>query len=52
MGKTVLIVGHSNTILESIEAAGALKPFASVGDNDYDNLFLVTLKKMNTKSKS
>jgi broad specificity phosphatase PhoE len=49
-GKTVLIVGHSNTILESIEAAGALKPFASVGDNDYDNLFLVTLKKNgNTK---
>jgi c-di-AMP phosphodiesterase-like protein len=32
-GKEVLIVGHSNTILESIEAAGALKPFASVGDN-------------------
>ena len=43
-GKTILIVGHSNTILETIEAAGGLKPFASIGDEDYDNLFLVTLK--------
>jgi hypothetical protein len=31
-----------------IEAAGALKPFATVGDNEYDNLFLVTLKKNGT----
>jgi broad specificity phosphatase PhoE len=43
-GKTILIVGHSNTILETVEAAGGLKPFATVGDEDYDNLFLVTLK--------
>ncbi len=49
-GKNVLIVGHSNTILETIEATGALKPFDSIGDNDYNNLFIVTLKKNgNTK---
>lgn len=43
-GKTILIVGHSNTVLETIEAAGGLKPFATIADEDYTNLFLVTLK--------
>ena len=38
-GKTVLIVAHSNTLLPLIEAFGAKKPFAQIGDNDYDNIF-------------
>lgn len=44
IGKTILIVGHSNTILETIEAAGGQKPFATIADTDYNNIFLVTLK--------
>jgi broad specificity phosphatase PhoE len=43
-GETILIVGHSNTILETIEAVGGTKPFASIADEDYTNLFLVTRK--------
>jgi len=45
IGKTILIVGHSNTVLETIEAAGGTKPFADIADEEYDNLFLVTIKK-------
>jgi broad specificity phosphatase PhoE len=47
-GKTILIVGHSNTILETVEAAGGVKPFATVADEDYNNLFLVTIKSNGT----
>ena len=43
-GKTILIVGHSNTILETVEAAGGVKPFTTIADEDYNNLFLVTIK--------
>lgn len=42
-GKTVLIVGHSNTILELVEALGAKRPLKEVTDDDYDNLILVTI---------
>ena len=38
-GKTVVVVGHSNTILPIIEAFGAKKPIAEITDNDYDNIF-------------
>jgi phosphohistidine phosphatase SixA len=43
-GKKVLIIGHSNTILELIEAFGAKRPVPSIGENEYDNIFLVTVK--------
>ena len=39
-GKTVVIVGHSNTVLDFIEALGA-RPPAPLGENDYDRLFIV-----------
>jgi hypothetical protein len=48
IGKPILIVGHSNTALEIIEAAGGTKPFATIADEEYDNLFLVTIKKNGT----
>lgn len=42
-GKNVLIVGHSNTILETVAAFGGEKPFDSVSEDIYDNLFRVTI---------
>jgi broad specificity phosphatase PhoE len=47
-GKNILIVGHSNTILETIEAAGGKKPIATIADEDYNNLFLVIIKRNGT----
>ncbi|NDK54613.1 SixA phosphatase family protein [Pontibacter fetidus] len=43
-GKTVVVVGHSNTILPIVEALGAKKPFAEVADSKYDHIFKVTIK--------
>lgn len=42
-GQAVLIVGHSNTILETVEAFGAARPVASIGDDAYDYLLKVTI---------
>ena len=42
-GKSVLIVGHSNTVLETIEALGGARPVAQLSDDDYDYLFKVVL---------
>ena len=42
-GKSVLIVGHSNTVLETIEALGGARPVALLTDDDYDYLFKVVL---------
>jgi broad specificity phosphatase PhoE len=41
-GKTVLVVGHSNTIPEIVAALGAPHP-GIIGDPTHDNLFIVTL---------
>ena len=38
-GKTIVIVGHSNTLLPIIEAFGAKKPLAQIGENQYDLIF-------------
>jgi 2,3-bisphosphoglycerate-dependent phosphoglycerate mutase len=43
-GKNILIVGHSNTVLEIVEAFGAKKPVKELTDDDYDYLFEVTVK--------
>jgi broad specificity phosphatase PhoE len=40
-GKTVLVVGHSNTVLEIMEAFGVERPVPSLSDQDYDYLFRV-----------
>jgi 2,3-bisphosphoglycerate-dependent phosphoglycerate mutase len=47
-GKTVVVVGHSNTILPIVEAFGALKPVAEVADSKYDHIFKVTIKEDGT----
>ena len=43
-GKNILIVGHSNTILELIEAFGAKRPVPTITDDEYDYLFSLTIK--------
>jgi broad specificity phosphatase PhoE len=42
-GKNALIVGHSNTVLETIEALGGKRPFEAISDQDYDYLFQVSI---------
>ena len=39
----VLVVGHSNTIPEIIKALGISTP-VTIGDKDFDNLFIVVLE--------
>lgn len=41
-GKTVLVVGHSNTVPAIVEALGAKRPGA-ICDSRYDDLFVVTV---------
>jgi broad specificity phosphatase PhoE len=41
--KKVLIVGHSNTVLETIEALGGKRPIASISDNEYDYFFSIKI---------
>ena len=41
-GQTVVVVGHSNTTPDLIRALGVASP-PSIGDNEYDDLFIVTL---------
>lgn len=43
-GKNVLIIAHSDTILELIEAFGVARPIPTISDNAYDYLFLLTIK--------
>jgi broad specificity phosphatase PhoE len=40
----ILIVGHSNTLPELLRAAGVTAPI-DIGDNEYDNLFIVVPQK-------
>ncbi|MCA8830043.1 histidine phosphatase family protein [Hymenobacter pini] len=48
-GKNVLIVGHSNTILETVEAFGAARPVPTVNDNEYNYLLEVTMPRDSTQ---
>jgi broad specificity phosphatase PhoE len=41
-GQKILVVGHSNTVLESIEALGGTRPVATINDNEYDYFFVLT----------
>ncbi len=41
-GETVLVVGHSNTLPEIAQALGTGKA-QEIDDNDYDNLYVVTV---------
>ena len=42
-GKKILIVGHSNTVLETIEALGGKRPITTISDNEYDYFFTVEI---------
>jgi phosphohistidine phosphatase SixA len=42
-GKKVLIVGHSNTVLETIEAMGGKRPIEKILDSEYDYFFTVKI---------
>ncbi len=44
-GKNVLVVGHSDTVLEIVKGLGTKPSIAKIEHNDYDNLFLVTVNK-------
>ncbi|MFN8352931.1 MAG: histidine phosphatase family protein [Spirosomataceae bacterium] len=43
-GKTVLIVGHSNTVLETIEALGGKRPIPQINDDEYGYFFELVIK--------
>jgi broad specificity phosphatase PhoE len=43
-GNKILIVGHSNTVLETIEALVGKRPISEITDQEYDYLFTVKLK--------
>ena len=42
-GKSVVIVGHSNTVLSLIDDFGLVPPVDEIGENDYEYLFTVRL---------
>lgn len=46
-GETVLVAGHSNTVPEIIKALGAAEA-PVLAENDYDNLFVLTVSKKGT----
>ena len=43
-GKTVLIAGHTNSVLEIIQVLGATKPVPAIPETKYDYIFKVTLQ--------
>ncbi|UKT63497.1 phosphoglycerate mutase family protein [Pedobacter mucosus] len=51
LGKTIIIAGHSNTVLEIIEAFKGKRPKDMLTDDDYDYIFHLTLKGNKTKVK-
>lgn len=51
-GKTILIIGHSNTVPRIVRKLGVTDfPIADLPDNEFDNLFLVTYKNEKAKVK-
>jgi len=49
-GKTVLIVGHSNTILPQTRSLGGYTSFTEIQDTDYRNLIKVTINGSDIKT--
>ncbi|MFC5410478.1 SixA phosphatase family protein [Larkinella bovis] len=44
-GKNILVVGHSNTILDIVKGLGGQPGRTQIESGDFDNLFIVTLQK-------
>ena len=42
-GKSVVIVGHSNTVLSLIDDFGVVPPVEEIGENEYEYLFTIRL---------
>jgi len=42
-GKIILVVGHSNTVPEMIGNMGASKKVPPIAENEYDNIYLVSI---------
>ena len=42
-GKIILVVGHSNTVPEMIANLGASKNVPEIAENEYDNIYLVSI---------
>jgi phosphohistidine phosphatase SixA len=42
-GGSVVIIGHSNTVLELVEAFGIKRPMPSINEDHYDYIFTVTV---------
>lgn len=49
-GQSVLVVGHSNTILETAEALGAPRPVPAVQDAEYNYLLEVRIPRDSTQA--
>lgn len=43
-GETVVVAGHSNTLLPIVETFGVEKPFAEINDSQYRYLFKITVQ--------
>lgn len=43
-GQTLIVSAHSNTILPIIQALGATPPLDSIGEQEYDHIFIVELE--------
>ena len=41
-GKTILVVGHSNTVSQTIAALDTIPNFATIPEDQYDNMYIVT----------
>jgi phosphohistidine phosphatase SixA len=51
-GKTILIIGHSNTLPQIIRKLGVTDyPYGDIPDNEFDHLFMITYKKEKAKLK-
>lgn len=51
-GKTILIIGHSNTIPQIIRKLGVKDyPYGDIPDGEFDNLFVITYKNGKAKVK-
>lgn len=51
-GKTVLVVGHSNTLLPLIKALGGYTSVTDIKDDDYRNLFKLVINGEDVKSET
>lgn len=43
-GKKIVMVGHSNTVLDLVEAFGAKRPLQEIKDDEYAYIFVLTIK--------